>query len=483
MELACSVFSPARNAAACTEWSECQEGTASSPTSVLGVPIPQNLLYVAPPGITLDNTWLANIAVRVRGLGETGEQMFGVARRLAVQSSVRWLRALEVVLRQAGADGFWQRLSADPETVREDEYERFDRFPYMFLSAGKYPPDPRETGEDFFLRVRLRTAEETGAGTDSDIWLGAEGTDPFLLDYMPREIPGLAHDDFQAGDNEVYTVGPFAELPSAFSLENRSANTWEVLTALGHEFVEKVEELIVTARDVVMDVVAGHADLVGTEKLIWTPEDLRAIGEEPMPFRIDIDGRDEGHYRVHGSIRRTAESNGATSESWAEYEVRLEQIECVQESRLDRFSDSDEPFVLALLVPLAGESDEIQNFPTEPPFTDVDTGEWREMAHVFNAVRVPVGYGMLSLPIAIWEHDDEDSDARKRLLDALMNKTTDEMELTRRGFSAALGAAIAADWKLAEMEVSAVANRVTPGPSSATRSTLDSRGRASDVHA
>ena len=52
----------------------------------------------------------------------------------------------------------------------------------------------------------------------------------FLLDYMPRANPVIAYNDFEAGDDGVYVVGPFREVPDAIALENRSATTGEVRT-------------------------------------------------------------------------------------------------------------------------------------------------------------------------------------------------------------------------------------------------------------
>jgi hypothetical protein len=151
---------------------------------------------------------------------------------------------------------------------------------------------------------------------------------------------------------------------------------------------------------------------------------------------------------VYGTIRKVWEGSDATGE-WAEYRVSLDRLYCNHESKWDRGSDSDEPFVLALLVPLPGN---VQRH-RAGPYSDVDDKESRNIGHVFQTVRIPKGSGMLSLALSLWESDDESAADRDRLLDRFAEQTDASTETPRRGFLDTLGAAIAADWRLAHIEV------------------------------
>ncbi len=468
LEVACSVFSPLNKSGLCQTWRACQQGQVVRPETILGVKIPDNVVYLEPPGIALDNTWLAEIAVERRGLAGTGvkgAELFAVARELAKRSSFQWLDMAGRLMGQAGLGAFWQRVKSDPATgTGEREYEQYNKFPYMFLSAGPYPPDTGWQGDEYYLRVRLKTSADANSGTDSDIYLHAGGKS-FLLDYMPGANPVIAHNDFEAGDDEAYVVGPFSSVPASLALENRSAGAGEVLSSLGHAFVGAVESLIETVGDVLLSIIAGHADLVGNSRRLWTAEELAGIGAAPQPFTVTVRGGEEGEFRVHGSIRRTQD----IGDSWAEYAVRLDTLHCVKESRWDRGSSSDEPFVLALLVPLPGD---VQRYRTEP-YSNVDSGESRGIGHEFAPVRVPKRYGMLSLPISVMEHDDESRSARDKLLNDFANTAEAKTGETRRDFLTTLGAAVAEDWKLESLEVYAFARGGTARAGTAFNGTVN----------
>jgi hypothetical protein len=86
---------------------------------------------------------------------------------------------------------------------REKQYEQFSRFPHMFLGVGQYPPPTAQKPEaQWYLRIRLVTSGELGAGTDADI-VAHVGGKRHVLDYMPRHNPLLAYNDFEAGDEPV----------------------------------------------------------------------------------------------------------------------------------------------------------------------------------------------------------------------------------------------------------------------------------------
>lgn len=458
MEAASSVYSPLHKSPMVEQWRACQEGEPVRPTP-FGVRLPDNVLYLAPPGMALDSRWAAAVGVRIRGLEDelSGDAAFELALALAQRQSVRWLRELEAAMIANGAGDFWNRVKSAEASQREQEYEKYHRFVYQFLSAGPYPP-PLDGGtpadQGFYLRVRLKTSDDTFAGTDADIYLTADGRE-HLLDYLPAHDTMtkrlIAFNDFETDDNTVYTVGPFPALPRSIRLENRAATAGDVLTALGEDFVRLLEGAVDTAGDILLSLIGGHADLIARNKKIWAPAELAAPARgAPATFTVELDGGDEGRYRLHGTLRRVTDPPSGSSESWADYQVRLDRLECLEESEWDRGSNSDEPFLMALLLPLG--TTEVNAYRTEP-FDDVDDGESREIGSTFPRVRLPVGYGNLSLALTLMEHDDESSGARDALLREFAGHLDGRTEATRQNFIDALGASVAADWKLEEIEV------------------------------
>lgn len=467
MELGCSSLSPFSQTPVCQQWKACQEGVAVRPP-VAGITVPDNVVYLAPPGIALDSTWMAEVGVREReltdddatrpyrcevapGIYKTAPKLFCDARELAKRASIQWLQRLEITMQQIGAGAFWEKVKTADASGRESEYEQYHKFPYQFLSAGPYPPELKMAEHEYYLRVRLKTSGSSGAGTNADIYFKAN-KQSFLLDYMPRANPVIAYDDFEAGDNAVYTVGPFDGVPSKIILENRAADTLDVLEALGNDFIRALDDLATSVGDFLLSLIGGHADVVASGRMLWSPEELSRVRTSPEEFTIEVDGGDEGEYLVYGTIQKLRESSSENpADNWAEYQVHLTRLECVEESDFDRdpFNDSDEPFVLSLLVPLPGD---VQKYRTEA-FDDVDTGEERTINYTFAPVQVPKEYGMLSLPITVMESDDEGSSGRNRLLDGFANKTQEETEQLRRDFTDTLGAAIGPDWKLEHIEI------------------------------
>ncbi len=451
MPLVCSPFSPLSNSGLCEQWKNVRDGVAVQP-QILGVRVPDNVAYLAPPGIALDSRWVANIAVQVRGVTDvTGEQLFETALALAERTSVQWLQILEAQMNALGAGEFWQRVKSTgyPLAQRTRQYEIYNCLPYTFLSAGQYPTLAfRPAGDNqWFLRLRLKTGSQMGAGTDADIVLEA-ARQRFLLDYMPRANPVLAVNDFEAGDDMAYVVGPFPNLPDTITLHNNAATGWDVVKSLGETFKRGVEAVVSNARTFLLSLIGGNADHVATNKKIWTADELAGIGTGASEFSVYLDGGGEGKYTVYGTIRKVREGTGATGD-WTEYQVALARLHCNAESKWDRGSDSDEPFVLALLVPLPGD---IQKHRTGP-YDDVDKGESRNIGHTFNTVRIPKGSGMLSLALSLWESDDESASDRNHLLDKFAGETDKATGVPRRGFLDTLGAAIAADWRPTHIEV------------------------------
>ena len=542
LNVGCSGLSPFTKATICDHHRECKRAVkVNPPAEVAGVKLPQGLVYSL-PGIALDSSWQAPIGYKMRGLKDSNPQeIFQTAKTLAKKHSTHWLRLLEYHMKKLHAGDFWEKCQETSTFAqRHVPYENYSKFPYTFLSAGRYPLNPRRmtrsvgeepivpfavagtragletqdrpvdgvnvsrlqnnqasgatevddqplepkpfpvkapakflpaiakipvvpvaakppagapTGgpvkDEFYLRVQLKTSTDTYSGTDSDIILHAGGRQ-FLLDYMPRENPLIAYNDLENGDHQVYVVGPFDSVPSSITLENRSASAGEVFEAFGKAFVEAILTIIEKIGDFFMSLVGGHADYVGQKGLVWEPDQLAGIGSKPVAFSRTIDGGDEGRFTVHGTIERTNESSiGHPSSHWAEYEINLKTFECHKESKIDRLSDSDEPFLLSLMVPFPGTVK--RNI--RGPYEDVDAGESRSIGQKYSSGRIPKTYGRVSVQFQVWESDDESAKARGELLDKFAGKTEDATKSSERGLLDTIGAALAADWKLAHMEV------------------------------
>lgn len=476
----CHAASPLSSRPICRKARACAEGEEVT-LSVGGVELPENVVYMAPPGIALDNSWMAGIggwkrgmldslgrweagAERVYGLdpsvcrgllgtGEAcetpGDHLFGRAKALAILASVQWLELLEEAMRRTGHSAFWGRVvSEDSWDRRYRQYEGYDRFPYQFLSAGPYP---RGNADGYYLRLELETSGERRSGTDADVRAVAGGQS-FLLDYLPGERPLLAHNDFEAGDAAAYTIGPFDRMPGHLILENDAADAREVIRTMAENFRERLASLGPRIRRAFRSFLFGRADYVGEGRKLWSTGELMAIGTTPEGFTIDVDGGSEGRFRVHGTIRATAGVSGRSSAEggWREFEVRLGTLECVEESEWDRGTRQDEPFVLSALASF-GETTHSGLF---GPWEGVDSGEVRAIGHRYERVRVSGSHGMLSLAVSVMESDRENADDRERLLEEFATAAeADEEE--RERLREVTGRAVAADWKLSAIEVTA----------------------------
>jgi hypothetical protein len=408
---------PLHNHKVCDFYDECKSGQPIQP-AFFGITLPNNVLYASPPGMNLDSKWLAGIGVKVRGLTDiTGDQAFATARGLAQRAAEQWLAIAESKMNAMG-------------------------------SAGTYPPDINTPEEEYYLRVNIHTADVLNAGTDSDIYLEAGGK-KFMLDYMHRANPIIAYNDLERNDRQVYTVGPFTTMPSSITFFNDSANAGQVLLSLGQAFVNKIVSLVDSIGNFLLSLVGGHADKVGGTKRVFQPSELATVTSGGKSFSMTVNGGDEGSYRLDCTIRKTGESTGLGSEDWAEYRVTLNSMYCIAESKVDRLSNSDEPYVLSLLVPLPGAVQK-KMF---GPYSDVDKGETRSMNYSFGTVRLNKAYGILTVPIAIWESDDESASSRQSQLEKFAGEADSRTSSEERDFIATLGASLAADWKIGSLDV------------------------------
>ncbi|MES2460752.1 MAG: hypothetical protein V4671_09215 [Armatimonadota bacterium] len=452
MEIAASPLSPLQNTPIVEHYKQVKDGVSVQPYLPFfkekGIKVPENTVYLAPAGIALDNTWVSEIGVQQRGLTDINAlQAFDTAKSLATRCSIQWLKRIELAMGKTDENrDFWKKVKETPvdQNTREREYENFSKFPYTFLSAGSYPVELPGTGDEYFLRLKIKTSDAAFAGTNADIRLKT-GNINTLLDYLPRGMPMVA-DDFEDGDTRVYVAGPFSALPPSITLHNDSPNFRATMAALGNSLNDMKESV----GNLFLSLIGGHADLIGTEKQVWLPEDLArvrslSVGET---FNITVDGEHEGKYLMVGRIKKVAEG-GEGIDAWAQYTVQMGRLDCLRESASDRGSNSDEPFVLALCSSLPGDTSRYRT----APFKDIDKGESAVIDYTFTSGRIPKVGGAMILPISVLESDDETDTMRRKLLDEFAGKVEDQTAPSERGFLTALDSARAADWKLEHLEV------------------------------
>jgi hypothetical protein len=450
MDVACSAISPMTKSEMCNQYRLSKSGVTVQP-QVKGITIPKHVLTLAPPGIALDNTWIAPIGVQQRGLRDlNGRQAFDIAYGLAKRQSEQWLVALGKAMKDAGPqhEAFWRRVQTEGTSKqrRTLQYESYKQFPYMFMTAGPYP---NGDADGIYLRLNIKTSNASMAGTDADILVQAEGRS-YVLDWGRGVNVALSYNDFEKGDDDAYIVGPFKNLPSQITLKNNAPGGGAVLKGLGNDFVRLVTTAVNSIGSMALSIIGGHADHVATNKIVWMPENLANVSAAGTPFSVRLNGGGEGDYEVYGRITRTR--SDATNDY---YSVRLDRFYCRKESAVDRGSNSDEPFTLAVLNPLPGN---IQKFRTSPA-EDVDTGESRNINHTFGEVAIPKNSGILTLALSQYESDSETQNARNQLLDKFAGKVDEQTRNVKSEFLRAIGEGAAADWKVDAVEIFAFDRR------------------------
>lgn len=457
-------------------WRRCTGDTAApAPIPALaGVAAPPGILVLAPTGIALDNHWMAGISRGNRALddpGLTGDDLFAIARGLATRTTTQWLRELERVA-TAALDpidpGFWSRVtrqqrhgvgtasSAAPNPESPADLRQFEdpaQQLFRLLTAGDYPPSPIGPDEAWWLRVALGTSTSALSGTDADIVLEAAGQE-FLLDYgRLRSQSGswtenrlLEWNDFEAGSRCAYVVGPFPTRPGSITLHNRAAGAGQLLAAAWSDFTAAVAAAVDAIGDLLLTLVGGHADMVGSGQRSWGWPALAAIASRGTPeaASLTIDGGPEGRYRLEFDVMASWSGDDLLAR------VTVRRLVCLEESDWDRFTSDDEPFVLTLVTaPASGQS----RSQILGPYSGVDTGETVTTTDATAAlVTVPRGTGLV-VAVQVLESDDESAAARAQLLSDFAATFQTRTANPRSQLLDAVGTVLAPDWRIADVEV------------------------------
>lgn len=476
LNVVCHAASPMAGSSLCTWFRQCLDAQPLQPPTidlplVDPVTLPPNVLWVL-PGINVDNRWSAETGVRTRGLhpAVSGQAAFETAYELAYRSSCQWLHILDHVMADAGLSAFWDQVKTSG--VSDSQYktprapwEDFGQLPYRFISAGPYPPAVGHADPDhWYLRLLIRTSGDAFSGTNADIVPWVNGRQFPVLDHgIPPSPPPpgqppvrtldqslLGHDDFEAGDAAAYIIGPLDEPPRTVSLVNDAPDVGDIIQAAGAGLARAFTSVV----DAIIGLWGYHADYVGEDHWVFDAATLDAVGAGSRRyFYLECDGRSEGSFIVSGYVEGTSDtgrfSNGVP---WRRFRVQFADLICVKESEWDRFTTSDEPFVLGLVIPHGGTGSMVSW--RTAPYTNVNTGDTNAIGRSFT-VEVPQRYGFISVACAVYESDDETPNDRDNLLTQFAGNVAGAIVQPQATFVEALAESVAAGWKIGSVEAAA----------------------------
>jgi HYR domain len=434
LDLYCSVFLFS-DTDICREYKDCGNPLYVSGGQVLGIDIPDNTLYYAPPGINLDNTWQAEIGVKLREIDISGAVAFNISGGLAIEASRKLLKIAENFMHSRGHVEFWTEVKSYVSSKpKEYEFEKFNHFPFQFLSTGPYPVGTDDEG--YYLRITLKTSTDSNSGTDAPIKVIGGGKE-FTLDYMPGANPLVGYNDFETGDEIVYTVGPFDTFPTSIQLKNDAPDSSAIFEALGND----IKNFFVGLVESIKDLFLNQADYVGSGSFVMQPSyfDTLSVGTAKLE-KIYVNGEAEGKYDIYFNVTKISETSTEFTVEvsfWVLYAVS----ECT--GSLCDAGSADEPFLLSVLSSYPGQS---QTYMTEP-FDDVDTGEAFLINHSFSQVTFTKPLSAIVLSLQIWESDLESKSEREDALNKMLKDTEDDSSAPSNFFTK-IGEAAAADWKL-----------------------------------
>jgi hypothetical protein len=474
LRVVCHAASPLAGSPLCVALGRCDQGTPASPPE-LSLPkvggmeppkitLPDGVLSLK-PGINVDNRWMAVIGVGQRGIELTGDQAFELAYQLAFRTSCQWLHLLEHTMERAGLEEFWEDVKTHgttPERYTKDTapWERLDQLPYQFITTGPYPPvlDPPDSA-GWYLRMSVTTADVLGAGSNADLVALVDGTRVEPLDHGGKLVGSevddlLGFDDHERGATAAYYLGPFPQRPSRIGILNDAPTALQVVEAAGRVLLAAIENFFDAIAGFFLGLVGAAADFVGQSHAIIGAGQLEALTPDAaIPFAIRCDGGSEGIYDVSGRVGATSTTGVDTAGvPWRKYSVHIDDLYCAKESEWDRFTPSDEPFVVGVVIPHGG-GDNSVCWRTKP-YADVDTGETQSIGQDV-PVRVARRFGFISVAVAVYESYDESDDDRERIMKAFAGAAESSTAPADKAFGVVLSEAIAAAWRPQRIEVTA----------------------------
>lgn len=435
--------------------------------SPLSIGMPPDALFVAPPGMAIDASYLAKIACRERNIIDIPpHKAFITAYKCGLDGSRQWLQRLDQVMTDSYSQtsDFWTMVkTAPPTNLHHECFEDFNNLGFSFISAGVYPESATATqailsndankipATEYFLRVKLKTSIEVLSGTDADIYLEADGTQ-YLLDYCNVKDKGFAdtifaYNDFEGGMTTTYTVGPFSQIPSSVKLVNKAGDLGTIFEAIGNNFVAAINDIGVAIGDFFALITGAKPDYIGEKRKVWSAQQLVGISAAGHDEILNIDGGDEGRYDLTVHIQKLSTNGNNVT-----YRITPKKFKCVKESTIDQLDGrwGDEVFVTSAITPFPGNPRGDQT----PVILEVHTGNEKLITNQSFDVTVPAGYGAISYAAMFMESDSDDAAARLAIKNKFVNNL-DLPALKRTNLLAEVGRAVAADWKVENMEITA----------------------------
>ncbi len=438
--------------------------------SQLYIGMPPNTLFVAPPGMAIDASYLAAIACRERGIVDTTPvRAFIAAYTVSLNASTQWLKRIDQVMKDQLSVGnsFWTDVKTAPPTNQHHaQYEDFNNLGFMFLSAGKYPEDAAATQAslgnrpnagppiEYFLRLKLKTSSEILSGTDADIYAEVDGK-RFLLDYGNVSTKGFAdaifaYNDFEAGMTTTYTIGPLSAVPTKVRLVNEAGNVGQVLTAVGNSIVSGFTSIAVAISDFFGMIIGAKPDYIGEKRKVWSADQLAQITSAGYEEKLYINGGEEGKYDLFVHIQKLSSNNGQST-----FRITPKRFFCIKESTFDQIGSppGDEVFLCNVVTGFPGTPTGGRTAVFQQTRTD---GTKQIPANISYDVTVPDRYGAITYGAMLMESDSENGPARDKIQSEYQGKL-DLDSAKKTSILNEVGRAIAADWKLESVEISGFA--------------------------
>lgn len=430
------------------------------------------------------------------------ERIFATSKLLATESTAQWVKSIDIYMSARHAD-FWAKVRKGSDgqgnsfvglTDRTKQFEDFSQLPFQFLSVGPYPVGANgyeKTADGWYLRLRLKTADTQGAGTDADIIASvrsASGVQDFPLDYMPigsgsatsltltsvqsDTVLGraLAYNDFERGDNDVYTIGPITSMPTSITLKNEAPTAGEATET----FIRELGQGIIDTFDPTKLAITfgSKADVVGSD--VQTLKVSELSGASNKLITLIGDGKSEGKYSLSfwvTDIGSRGLDSGLSDSGFKRFEIRPVHLEVIEESDVDgAFSAQDEPFAFSSLTAFNGYLTQSSTLGQVTPIDGssfvyqtmvyqhgMDSGDKMPLLSTkgpWPMLTATLGpNGALVLAGAFFESDEETEQDRQRRFNSFV---TGIEEVEPAPFSAsvtAIGSSAGSEWNLKEIDV------------------------------
>lgn len=482
--------------------SVCDISGATPNCSVCGVKTVDDVMGVDPLGLGRAILGNCKVSLPQPACSKPADYAFADAKYLAILSTQEmFLHLRDAMARIDPASGdiyekFWHRVANTGTQLetRTAQFEEFFRMPYQFMTAGPYPVgNSASVGEEsavkssdgWYLRLRLKTSDYSDAGTSAHITATVfyDGRTAEQLRNEPREVeerdlvgkserldklptddaeanvssPFLAYNDFEQGDNDVYTIGPFPSQPLRVSLSNDAADTEDVLGALFDDVVSSLDDALTDLRRSLTSLYGANADFVGRAKVSEGAKEVMAGGvstDGSAVGSVVIDGGTEGRFQIRYTERLAPEllSDVQKAQGWTALEFTIYELHCDRESDIDGGSSADEPLLYVLGSSIGNTGPDGSAGQQFGPLAGVDEGETHGLDQSRKIIVKFPRFGGYVLAFELWESDSEQGSDQYEIGQTFFTGVSEEVRRGNGDFLSALGRGLGEDWSLDQLE-------------------------------